>query len=476
VQNEGYLGIHLSRYAATLAYTESARTSAKPADCLNISLDEQQIEQGAGFIELANQIAQICSQKQWQLSQVAVALDCSVYMQHEIKSSFTDTKQIANTIHFDTEEAVAADISDIALAFSIKSTNENGSKLRVFTVEKKILAELIKALAANNLDPAIIEPDVCCLSSYVEQALENKNNTLVAALSKSNVYLIGPFGAEQKTPFIQRTFLIGKEQNRNKLLIQHLPMTLAQAGPQQQIEQISLFDSSGLSQAEQLVHNIAVKIEPLELDATDDCEDPVSCAAAAGAVMTISNQKTAVNFRNDYMPYLGRKRRIEKTLKILGISACIILIALGLNLHLKMIKKHQPVKQLHKKLAEDYQVVMLDRKMPSKSSEAMRKLKREHIRIQNLKKGLLGDGSQKSVSAKLTALLAAFNKVAKPTDLNIEKITVTEKKISIKGDTSSQSSTLKLLKEIKKTMYIEAERLGTKNNRNTFSITIGPKK
>lgn len=70
----------------------------------------------------------------------------------------------------------------------------------------------------------------------------------------------------------------------------------------------------------------------------------------------------------------------------------------------------------------------------------------------------------------------AFNEVAKPTDLNIEKITVTEKKISIKGDTSSQSSTLKLLKEIKKTMYIEAERLGTKNNRNTFSITIGSKK
>ncbi|MBN1796436.1 MAG: hypothetical protein JW804_07170 [Sedimentisphaerales bacterium] len=474
MQNQEYLGIHLSRHSATVICLQSAHDTHNPAAFFSVSLEQRQIEDGAGFIELINQIAQICTQKQLQFSTVAVALDCSLYMQHEIQSSFADVKQITTTVRFDAEEALATDISDIAIAYRIKSSDESGSKLSIFTAEKKTLTELIKALASNNLDPAVIEPDVNCVYAYINKNQKFDKETLVAAMSKSNVYLLGLLGPGHKEPLIHRTFLIGDEPDRSKLIMQHLTLTLAQSGAEK-FSQISFYDSAGFVQNQRLAEKFAADIQPLDLKPPQDCVDAVSFASAAGAVLAAVDQKSSLNFRNDYMPYLGRKRRLENTLKIISVSACIILLALGLNFHLTMMKKNRPVRLLHKKFAEDYQGVMLDKKMPSKSSEAVRKLQNELRRIQNLKKGLDVGGGE-SVTAKLTSLLAAFNKVAKDTNLNIEKITITDKNISVMGDTANQSSTLKFLTEIKKIMNVESERLGTDRNRSTFTITIGPKR
>jgi hypothetical protein len=139
------------------------------------------------------------------------------------------------------------------------------------------------------------------------------------------------------------------------------------------------------------------------------------------------------------------------------------------------MKKNQPLKKLHSKFTQDYQAVMPKRKMPSRSSEALRRLKSELRRIQDVKKGF-DTGGGKSAEARLTALLSVFNKVAKGTNLKIEKINITDKTISLRGDTSNQSSTLELLKEIKKIMNVESENLGAASGRHTFSITIGARK
>ena len=50
-----------------------------------------------------------------------------MFMQHNVHSKFNDPKQIAATVRFDAEEALATDISDLAIAFKITSSNQAGS-------------------------------------------------------------------------------------------------------------------------------------------------------------------------------------------------------------------------------------------------------------------------------------------------------------------------------------------------------------
>ena len=105
----------------------------------------------------------------------------------------------------------------------------------------------------------------------------------------------------------------------------------------------------------------------------------------------------------------------------------------------------------------------------------VKKLGTELRRIKSIK-GQLGSTGEEGVSAKLTRILKAFNKIAKSTKLDIEKITITTKNITITGSTSSRSNTLKMLQEVKSEMVVQQERLGSKDNRDTFSITVVPKK
>jgi hypothetical protein len=183
-----------------------------------------------------------------------------------------------------------------------------------------------------------------------------------------------------------------------------------------------------------------------------------------------------MSFRSDYMPYLGTRRRLEKTLKIISVSACIIFIAIGLNLQFKLMQKNKPVKQLRKKFTADYLVALPEKeKMPSKLTAANQDLGKALKHIERVRSGLLSATGEKSVSAKLTSVLVAFNSVASQTKLQIEKISITGRNITIIGNTSSRSNTLKLLKEIKKTMNVQQERLGTKDGRDTFTITAIPK-
>jgi len=142
---------------------------------------------------------------------------------------------------------------------------------------------------------------------------------------------------------------------------------------------------------------------------------------------------------------------------------------------MQLVQKNKPIRQLRKSLAEDYSAIMLGKKMSGSTTEAVRKLGGELRRIKSIKSGQLSSTGEGGVSVKLALILEAFNDSAKQTNLNIEKISVTAKNITITGDTSSRSNTLKMLQEIKSRMAVQQERLGSKDNRDTFSITVVPK-
>jgi hypothetical protein len=74
-------------------------------------------------------------------------------------------------------------------------------------------------------------------------------------------------------------------------------------------------------------------------------------------------------------------------------------------------------------------------------------------------------------------VLEAFNNCAAQTNLNIDSISISTKSMSITGDTSGRKNTLKLFEAIKKSnLEILQQGLDTEGGRDSFRITVEPKK
>jgi len=86
-------------------------------------------------------------------------------------------------------------------------------------------------------------------------------------------------------------------------------------------------------------------------------------------------------------------------------------------------------------------------------------------------------GAEETVTPKLIMLLVSVKSVAAEMDLNIESISVSAKSMSIEGDTSRRTDTLKFLDAIKENgLQVSRLNLDERNNRDRFRITVEPKK
>jgi hypothetical protein len=408
-----------------------------------------------------------------------VALDCALFMQNSVHSEFQDPKQIAATVRFDTEEAISNDITDVALAFKVLSSDSTGSNLNVFTAKRAILSEIIQGLQKNNIDPTSIEPDVNCLSRFIKETMtaadNGHNDTLFGILGRSNGYFLGFSDADKQS--VMRTFMVRSVQSRADLLSREIPVTIALAGSESQIKRVKIFDCLNSVDSQQLKNRISADIENINLtqvvptsDNIEDCE-PVGFAIAYGAAMAVAEKAQYINFRNDFMPHLGKKVMMESSLKFLGISLLVFVISIGMYFQIKLYQKNRPRRELHTKLIKEYSQVMMGKK-PQSGISPVKKLQGELKRLESVKSGQLS-GGEESISAKLTLILKAFNNCASQTKLNIDSISVTDKTIRVVGDTSDGTATLKLFEELKKNgLEKSQERLESKNGRNTFTLTI----
>jgi hypothetical protein len=132
VEGKNHLGIYLGRETATVVCM-SAGGSGSVLDSFTVTTESQGQESRPGIKQLAHLVAQSCAARQLNFSGVAIALDCSMFMQHNIHSAFTEANQIASTVRFDTEEALATDITNLAITFKITSSDKAGSELVAFT-------------------------------------------------------------------------------------------------------------------------------------------------------------------------------------------------------------------------------------------------------------------------------------------------------------------------------------------------------
>ena len=478
METKNYLGIYLKKDAATAVCLCAQADGYNILDSFSVSIEETEEQ---NYQSLINRIAETCAERKTEFSEVSLALDCAMFMQHNIHSEFDDPKQIAQTIRFDTEDVLAADVADIAIAFKINSTDESGSELTVYTAERELLADIILSLQSNNLDPVIVEPDVHCLWRFIYQNFIPSENSypLFTMLSKNNAYFITPdFSDSSKQPAM-RTFLLGTKQNRTDMLLREVPVTIALIKSKERINRLQVYDSAELLDYNQLEDVSTIQIERVDLleaagvetQKIDNCDGHVEFAIAYGAAASLSEKTQAIDFRSDFLPYQGKKLRLQKILKLLSISLTILLFGLGLNIQLQWFQKNKPVINLQRKFEAQYITIM--GKEPSKRTNPITALETEVRRIKGEKSGKLSITGEESISAKLTRVLSAFNKCAAQTSLNIDSVSITTRNVTIAGDTSSRRNTLKFVSSLEANNLKNPKyNLEPKGERDNFRITI----
>ncbi|MEJ2649205.1 MAG: hypothetical protein P8016_12470, partial [Sedimentisphaerales bacterium] len=248
-----------------------------------------------------------------------IVLLSPLFMQHNVHSEFSDNKQIAATIRFDTEEALATDISDMALAFEVNSTGQEGSDLTVFTAQKKILSEVLLSLQQYNFDPITIKPDVSCLAKLISNKIpksESLEGTMFAMLSDRSGYLIAPRdsnGTGSYDSSAARTFIVGSRQNRTELLSREILMTTALFGSTEPVNALRVFDSAGTVDLMSLTERTGILAKNIELFGEPDSMaaehenhvNRVDFAIAYGAALSLLDKEQTINFRDDFSPFQG---------------------------------------------------------------------------------------------------------------------------------------------------------------------------
>ena len=202
--------------------------------------------------------------------------------------------------------------------------------------------------------------------------------------------------------------------------------------------------------------------------------DPVAFAIACGAALGHLT-KTRTDFRQDFMPYQGKKLLLEKTIKVLSISVTLMLLAVGLYFQLRLYKANSYLNTLHKNLQTEYAAVMGKLPPSDKTVQSiLNTIKSEQIRVEKVKSGQLSVSGEAAISAMLTYVIEALNSAPPQVQPNIDYITVAAKSIIMAGDTANRDATLALINAIDAHQHLKVSQssFDFKSNRDQFRFTI----
>ena len=488
MQPVNFLGIYLAKDRATVVCLAQQGRERKLVNCFSVSAEQSE---QPGSQALAQRIAAVCAERQIKFAEAAVALDCAMFMQHTIHSEFTDVKKITQTVRFDTEEALGTDATNVAIAFKIDSIDKTGSNLSAFTAQKQLLADLLGSLQSNNMDPISVEPDVNCLARFVCQnvSLSPDARPMFAFLSRRNGYFISPVSSPWQgispTPATSmRTFLLSASQNRNDTLAKQVSITTALMQTDGPVNRLEIFDAADSVKYDEIAGKLKIETSRIDIigsakltpEALADCPDAVEFAIAYGAAIAHLDLPNSASFRSDFMPYQGKKLRLQRTIKFFAAAAVILMFAAGLYGLMQAIQINKYRSQLRAKYAKEFSAVMFGEKMPAKAKDATKKIETAMRRVKEAQKGYSLTGEE-AVAAKLSLVLESLNKCAAATKLNIDTFSVTEKTISLSGDTPSPENTLKVFDAFKQTgLNVLSQRITTVGARSSFGVTVEPKK
>ena len=266
------------------------------------------------------------------------------------------------------------------------------------------------------------------------------------------------------------------------MLIKQISMTTALLQTAWAVNRLEIFDTADTVSCDDIAKKITIEADRIDItalaklsaDAIADCPDAVEFAIAYGAAIAQLDGSGGTNFRGDFMPYQGRKMRLQQTLKFFAVAAVILMFTVGLYGLMQALQFNKYRTQLQTKFAKDFTAVMFGEKMPSKTKEATRKISTALRRIKEAQKGFSLTGEE-AVAAKLALVLQALNKCAAATGLNIDTVSITDKMITINGDTPSPENTLKMFEALKQTgLNVLQQRISTDGGRSTFGVTVEP--
>ncbi len=466
------VGIYLTREKAVAAVTTEAGGSLEVSECFTVSR-EAKAEQDCP--SLAAQISAELAARSVEYDSVSIALDCTIYTQHDISSSFSDYRQISKTIRFDVEETLGEDANRVAITFTIAKITETGSIVTVFSAVKNELRDILKDFQSHNMDPEVIEPDVVAFSRAVaSQMKDDDEHSPIFVGFNDKVCYNAIMNSSHSRPVL-RSFLYSEEHNKTNLLKNQLRLTLARSSISVPVDTLCVLNSDIDRQevAEVSGLNVPEPASVLKPDAKlfgDGAASDITTAVAAAASMAPS-AKTVVDFRLDFAPYQGKKRIVEISFRVISLAAAILLLALAFTHTLDMLSIKQSKEKVNQRTAKEYESAMKGRSLPDKGAALT--LKGEVTKLKKISSGE-ESGDDSSISSRLRYIFEAINSVPSDVDLKINSITVSSGLMRVDGSTNSRANTQKLLAAIDehKKLRRAQESLQQSGAVDSFSVNI----
>ncbi|MGH2272343.1 hypothetical protein ACQ9LF_11135 [Anaerohalosphaeraceae bacterium U12dextr] len=412
--------------------------------------------------------------------QAAVAVRSNLISQYYHHSEFAEAKQVESTIRFDTEEVAATDASTLAIAFEITASGPGGSDVTIFTASRQTLTDILLDIQAGGLDPSVMEPDVVCLTRCLERIDGFREpGAMYLLVFGRTCYLVTPVHPDF-APRV-RTFLLPEDPDKTGSLARQIILTIAGLSEMVAVKKLVLVGySEGIDKA-QMNALTGLAVETVDLSRLLTLEIPHDVKPdqlngflfAAGSALALTGRTHRADFRRDFMPYQGRRRILQRSLQVVSVSVTILFLAMGLYFQVKAWRNREDYSRLQQKLNESYSAAMYGAKRPS-SEPILSKLRRTLNTVKQQASGILDESS---VTGRLTYVLESINNSPKTVDVNIKTITISDRLITIVGDTNSRTSTRELFDAFKKHKMLEVtdERFNTAKNRDEFVLTLKAK-
>ena len=453
MEQNNCLGLYISKHKATAVLLSGHGAKPSVLGCFSVTVEADD-EHNSFAAPLASEIAAKINSRQMKFESVSVALDCSMFTQHDLRSAFTDHRQIANTIKFDAEEAVGADATELAVTFSIISTDDAGARVNVFASDIHAMTDLLGALQANGMDPTAMEPDVICAARSLEKNIRkpNGNNCIFTIVGSKACYIIHPSQGHDPAT---RTFLVSHAHDITTTLAREIPITIAAMNTGQPIKSLMLDDSTNNVDCDVLTQRTSLDIGRVDLMAStganpsilDENTAPSDFSIAYGAALAELKKTGTTDFRQDFMPYQGRKMLIERSLRIMSVSMTVVLLAIGAYFQLNANWKNQDANTVQEKTQKDYAAIMAGKEHTSKEAFSS-KLARIKNTLEKRGSGQMA-GDDRSVAATITFVLEALNSdLLKGIKIDVDSIGITNKSIKLSGSTTSRRNALEFFKAI----------------------------
>jgi len=474
VEQQNSIGIYLMPEGAYCAAV-SAKGSGAGMRCIFVPIGGTE----QGQVVLTAMAREILRQA-GPFDQAAVAVRSNLISQYYHHSEFAEAKQVESTIRFDTEEVAATDASTLAIAFEITASGPGGSDVTIFTASRQTLTDILLDIQAGGLDPSVMEPDVVCLTRCLERIDGFREpGAMYLLVFGRTCYLVTPVHPDF-APRV-RTFLLPEDPDKTGSLARQIILTIAGLSEMVAVKKLVLVGySEGIDKA-QMNALTGLAVETVDLSRLLTLEIPHDVKPdqlngflfAAGSALALTGRTHRADFRRDFMPYQGRRRILQRSLQVVSVSVTILFLAMGLYFQVKAWRNREDYSRLQQKLNESYSAAMYGAKRPS-SEPILSKLRRTLNTVKQQASGILDESS---VTGRLTYVLESINNSPKTVDVNIKTITISDRLITIVGDTNSRTSTRELFDAFKKHKMLEVtdERFNTAKNRDEFVLTLKAK-